>query len=56
MFLIEMVRKLMFQVRICPSCGHRQAKQAHHDKRGESCEKCGASLPPARDRDATGKS
>jgi len=46
MFLFEMVRRLIVQTRVCPSCGHRQPKSA--DRR-ERCEKCGALLPVKKD-------
>lgn len=49
MFLAEMMRRLISQVRVCPSCGHRQPARAG-EKRGERCEKCGAPLPPPKDK------
>ncbi|SFJ27910.1 hypothetical protein SAMN04488082_102190 [Desulfomicrobium apsheronum] len=50
MFLVEMMRRLISQVRVCPHCGHRQSAQPG-DKRRERCEKCGAPLPPPKDKD-----
>jgi ribosomal protein L40E len=55
MFLVDMVRRLISQVRVCPSCGHRQPKQTHEDKRRDRCEKCGAALPTDRGTGTTGR-
>jgi len=49
MFLVEMVRRLISQVQVCPSCGHRQPVRSA-EKRRERCEKCGAPLPPPKDK------
>ncbi len=50
MFLVEMLRRLITQIRVCPSCGHRQPVRAG-EKRRDRCEKCGAPLPPAKQKD-----
>ncbi|UTF50793.1 hypothetical protein NLA06_02560 [Desulfomicrobium sp. ZS1] len=49
MFLVEMMRRLISQVQVCPRCGHRQPVRAG-EKRSERCEKCGAPLPPPKDK------
>jgi len=49
MFLVEMMRRLISQVLVCPRCGHRQALRAG-EKRRERCEKCGAPLPLPKDK------
>ncbi len=49
MFLVEMLRRLISQIRVCPSCGHRQPATTG-EKRRDRCEKCGAPLPPAKQK------
>jgi len=49
MFLVEMVRRLIAQVQICPSCGHRQPVRSG-EKHGARCEKCKAPLPSPKDK------
>lgn len=55
MFLVEMMRKLIGQTRVCRHCGHRQ-QALQGDRPRERCEKCGAVLPPFKDRESSGKS
>ncbi len=50
MFLVEMLRRLITQVRICPSCGHRQPARPA-EKGRDRCEKCGSPLPPLKAKD-----
>ena len=54
MFLVEMMRRLIGQTRVCPHCGHRQ-QALLGDRPRERCEKCGATLPPLRDRGPSDK-
>ena len=49
MFLVEMVRRLITKGQVCPACGHRQPVRSG-EKRRDRCEKCGAPLPPPRDK------
>lgn len=49
MLLVEMVRRLISKVRVCPACGHRQTVRSE-DRLRDRCEKCGAPLPPPRDK------
>ncbi len=49
MFLVEMMRKLIGQTRVCPHCGHRQ-QAVQDDRRRERCEKCGGSLSSVKDK------
>jgi ribosomal protein S27E len=44
-----MVRRLISQVQVCSSCGHRQPVRSE-DKHMARCEKCGTPLLPPKDK------